>query len=122
MGLKTFESIRRPLPGRENVVVTTEHAYQPAGCTVHHSIDEALQALHHHEEVMVIGGASLYERLLPKAERIYLTLIETEFDGDTFFPEMDRIQWREIARERFNDDGAVGFAYSFVVLERQRGA
>ncbi len=118
MGRKTFESIGRPLPGRMNVIVTHEPAYQAAGCTVVHSIDEALEAAHHHEEVMVIGGAKLFDQILPRADRIYLTEIEADFAGDTFFPEFDGGAWRETQRIAHHIDAQNPHEYSFVILER----
>ena len=78
MGRKTHESIGRPLPGRENIVITRQKNYRAAGCTVFHGIETALEACANHAEVMVMGGASLYEELLPRAARIYLTRVEAE--------------------------------------------
>jgi len=118
MGRKTFESIGRPLPGRTNIIVTHELAYRANGCTVVHSIDEAISVAQAHEEVMVIGGATLFEQILPRAERIYLTEIDEEFAGDTFFPELEQCTWREIQREHHVPDEQNTHAYSFVVLER----
>ncbi len=118
MGRKTFESIGRPLPGRENIVITRNPDYRPSGCSVYHSIEAALldcQA----EELMVIGGASFYQAMLPIAERIYLTRIHQEFSADTYFPEFDITAWREVQRLDINDDASVGFAYSFIVLEKR---
>lgn len=119
MGRKTFESIGRPLPGRVNIIVTHELAYRADGCTVVHSIDEAISIAQAHEEVMVIGGAKLFEQVLPRAERIYLTEIDEEFAGDIFFPELDRRAWREIQRAAHAPDEQNPYAYSFVVLERK---
>ncbi len=119
MGRKTFESIGRPLPGRVNIIVTHELAYRADGCTVVHSIDEAISIAQAHEEVMVIGGAKLFEQVLPRAERIYLTEIDEEFAGDIFFPELDRRVWREIQRAAHAPDEQNPYAYSFVVLERK---
>jgi dihydrofolate reductase len=119
MGRKTHDSIGRPLPGRLNIVLTSDHAYQAPGCTVVHSLEEALKAAGDADELMVIGGASLYERLLPEADRLYLTQIEREFSGDTFFPQIDWQAWREIERIDVADDPTVFFRYSYRTLERR---
>ena len=118
MGRKTHESIGRALPGRPNIVLSANPGYRAAGCAVAHSLDEALALAGAAEELMVIGGASLYASLLPKADRLYLTLIEREFDGDTCFPEYAPGEWREVASQTVADDPAVDFSYRFVRLER----
>lgn len=120
MGRKTYESIGKPLPGRTNIIVTTDRGYQAPGCIVVHSIDEALGATQESEEVMVIGGASFYEQLLPRADRLYLTLIHADFAGDAYFPDIDPTQWREIGRTDGEPDETNPYRYSFVVLERKR--
>lgn len=88
MGRKTFESIGRPLPGRRNIIVTRNASFRPAGVTVAHSVDEALSVAGA-ENAFIIGGAELYQQSLDRADRLYLTLVEGEFDGDTFFPSFD---------------------------------
>lgn len=118
MGRKTWESIGRPLPGRTNIVVTRDPRYTADGCVVVHSIDAALQACSGSEEVMVIGGAEFYRQVLPEASTLYLTLVHDEFEGDAFFPELDRREWREIEREDFESDDKNPHAYSFIRLER----
>jgi dihydrofolate reductase len=118
MGRKTYESIGRPLPGRKNIVVTSSRHYKAEGCTVVHSIEDALSAAGE-GEVMVIGGARLYEQLLPVADRLYVTLLEKQFEGDTYFPEIDEGDWLEIAREDIEPGEDVPFRYSFIVLERR---
>ncbi|MEN8260881.1 MAG: type 3 dihydrofolate reductase [Pseudomonadota bacterium] len=119
MGRKTYESIGRPLPGRENIIITRNRIYRQQGCEVFHSVEDALIHLKHHEEVMVIGGAAFYESLLPKATRLYLTLIQDVFEGDTFFPEFDPASWVETARQDIDDDEEVGFSYSFLILDKR---
>jgi dihydrofolate reductase len=118
MGRRTHESIGRPLPGRKNIVLTSDLAYVAPGCVVVHTLAEAFREADA-DEIMVIGGSSLYEELLPKADRIYLTLIHREFAGDTFFPELEWKEWSEIARIDVNDDPDSGLSYSFLVLERK---
>ncbi|HHZ69791.1 MAG TPA: type 3 dihydrofolate reductase [Methylococcaceae bacterium] len=118
MGRKTFESIGRPLPGRTNIIISSNNAYSPPGCQVFSSIKSALKAYGNVEEIMVIGGSSIYKTLLPLTDRIYLTQIISTFEGDVFFPEMDESQWREVANLRVIDDKAVSFEYCFKILER----
>jgi len=119
MGRKTFESIGRPLPGRENIVITRNSEYRPSGCSVYHSIEAALIDCRQAEELVVIGGVSFYRAMLPIAHRIFMTRIHKEFAADTFFPEFDRTAWREVQRLDINDDASVEFAYSFIVLEKK---
>lgn len=119
MGRKTFEAIGRPLPGRANIIVTHDAGYVAADCRVVHSIEEALRAVEGAGETMVIGGAKLFEQLLPRAGRIYLTEVHDDFAGDAWFPEMDPNQWRETGRIDCPPDEANPHAYSFVVLERR---
>lgn len=121
MGRKTYDSIGRPLPGRTNIVVTRDPAYQAEGCLVVHSIEEALAAAGDAAEVMVIGGAEFYRQLLPRADRIYLTRIDAEFEGDTWFPELDPARWQERSREDHAPDADNPYPYSFVVLESVGG-
>lgn len=119
MGRKTHESIGRPLPGRRNIVLTSDRGYVAPGCTVVHDLDSALAAAGA-DEVMIIGGAALYADCLAKADRLYLTLIHRDFAGDTFFPEFDRDEWRETERIDVDDDAESGLRYSFLVLERRK--
>ena len=120
MGRRTFESIGRPLPGRDNIVITTDRHYQADGCRVVHSIDQALVAAGDCEEVMIIGGADLYRQTLETADRLYLTLVKAAPEGDTWFPVIEPQQWREIERESHQADEHNEFDYDFVVLDRIR--
>jgi dihydrofolate reductase len=99
MGRKTFESIGRPLPGRQNIVVTRNADFAAAGCAVVKSPEAALAACDNAEEAFVIGGAELYRAFLDTADRMILTEIEQVVEGDAYFPEFERSQWRETARE-----------------------
>jgi dihydrofolate reductase len=118
MGRKTHESIGRPLPERTNIVVTRDAAYTAPGCIVVHSIESALRAAAGSDEVMVIGGTDFFWQLLPRAERIYLTLIHAEFEGDALFPELNASEWRETERTDCAPDEKNPWSYSFVRLER----
>ena len=126
MGRKTYESIHAmlggPLPGRANIIITRDTAYQATGCIVVHGFETGVRAAEEiarndgADEVMVIGGAEIYARALGEADRLYQTEIDAEVDGDAYFPELDNAQWREIAREDHADDSDL--PYSFVVLDR----
>jgi dihydrofolate reductase len=118
MGRKTYESIGKPLPGRSNIVVTRDRDYRAQGCRVVHSLEQALEAAAGHEEVMVIGGAQLYRQTLDRAERMYLTLVKTELDGDTLFPQIEMRHWRELESESHRADEKNEYDYDFVTLER----
>jgi len=120
MGRKTFESIGRPLPGRLNLVLTRQPNLLIEGCTVVQSLDQVRQAVADAAEVMVIGGAQVYERLLPSADRLYLTHIEAVFEGDTWFPDYDEAEWREIFSEAHAPDEENAYPYRFTILERNR--
>jgi dihydrofolate reductase len=117
MGRKTHESIGRPLPGRKNIVVSRDPGYSSPGCSVVHSIEQALAHTQSAAEVMIIGGAALYAETLPRAQRIYLTEVHAEFDGDVHFPAYDRTAWKERERVDHPADAVNLYPYSFVLLE-----
>ena len=121
MGRKTYESIGKPLPGRSNIVVTRDPDYRAQGCQVVHSLDQALEAGAGHAEVMVIGGAELYRQALGRAQRMYLTLVRAEVEGDTLFPDIEPQQWRELERESHRADEKNQYDYDFVILQRVSG-
>ncbi len=114
MGRKTFESIGKPLPGRRNIVITRNPSFKAEGCEVVSDIDSALAICADDEEIMLIGGASLYQQTIDRADCMYITLIHHEFDGDTWFPEFDPGDWRVAEREDFEADDDNPFAWSFV--------
>jgi len=118
MGRRTWESIGRPLPGRTNIVVTGQPGYQAEGAVVVDSLAAAKEAAGDCDELMIIGGAHLYEQIMAEADRIYLTEIHARFEGDTWFPELDDEQWTCVSREDFARDERNPFDYSFMVLER----
>ncbi|KPK37504.1 MAG: dihydrofolate reductase [Gammaproteobacteria bacterium SG8_47] len=119
MGRKTFESFgAKPLPGRTNIIITQDRAYQAAGCVVVHSVEAALEAAGHCEEIMIIGGASLYAQTLARADRLYLTFVHARVAGDAWFPDFNPGQWREVRRIDREADEKHKYPYSFVVLER----
>jgi dihydrofolate reductase len=118
MGRLTYESIGRPLDGRTNIVVTRDHGFAAPGCRVVGSFEEALEAARPAEEAMVIGGGEIYARALPVADRVYLTRVETEVEGDAFFPELSSAQWREVESQTFDADERNPHPLRFVTLER----
>lgn len=124
MGRRTYDSIGRPLPGRANIVITRRRDYQPEGVKVVHGLREALQLAEHIgiidgvTETAIIGGAEIFREALPLTDRIYLTEVHAEVEGDVFFPEFDRSQWEEVGREDCKAEGPNPYDYSFVVLER----
>lgn len=117
MGRRTWESLRRPLPERDNWVLTRDPAFAAPGCRVFRSLDEVLAA-HMQGELMVIGGAELYRQTLPLADRLYLTEVDAALEGDTHFPLLPAGQWCERGAESHPADDRHPYAYRFVVLER----
>jgi len=122
MGRKTWESLGGPLPGRPHVVITRDTSYKAAGAHVVHDLDQALSVAQglaitlETDEIMIIGGAEIFNLAMTKADRIYLTQVALSPDGDSFFPDFDTAQWPEISRTDFPPvDGAP--AYSLVVRE-----
>jgi dihydrofolate reductase len=118
MGRRTYESIDRLLPGRTTVIVTHKHDYEVPGAIVAHSVAEALELSRGDEEVFVIGGAELFRETLAIADRIYLTVVDAEPEGDTFMPEIDMSEWRETSAQSFPADEKHAHAYRFAILER----
>jgi dihydrofolate reductase len=114
MGRKTYESIGKPLPGRINLVLTRDTGWKAQGVVVVHSIAEALQG----DELAGIGGAEIFQLLIPLAARIYLTRIEADIPGDTVFPPLDYSQWVETDSRRFAADERNAYDMTFVTLER----
>lgn len=119
MGRRTHESIGRPLPGRRNIVLSRDPAFSAPGCVVVRGVEEALAAAGVQPEVFVIGGASFYAQLIGRAQRLYLTLIDAAFEGDTFFPAYRADEWIEVTREDHAPDARNAYPFSFVVLERR---
>lgn len=119
MGRKTYESIGRPLPNRKNIVVTSAHDSEFPGCTVVSSIEDVLQIASDTEECFVIGGAQLYTGLFPYADRLYMTKIHHQFDGDRYFPEFDESKWKLVSSEQGTKDEKNPYDYEFLVYEKK---
>lgn len=117
MGENTYRSIGRSLPDRTNIVLSLDEYFTPEGCVVVRSIEEALTKAREveKEEIFVIGGASIYQQFLPFADRLYLTLVDGQYEADTFFPEYPEFT-RELSR-REDEDGT--YRFTFVILERE---
>ena len=117
MGRNTFESIGRPLPKRRNIVVTRNKQYAAEGIDIVHNLDEAIKLGEEmHEEVMVIGGEQIFRSILPKADRLYITLIQKDFEGDTFFPEYGE-EWQVASESETHVSNGIPFSY--LVYERK---
>ena len=126
MGRKQFESMDSPLPRRTNIVLSRDPAFHPNGAIVVRTLDDAIAqardaggADNTDGEIMVIGGAEIFAVALPRADRLYFTLIDAEIDGDVFFPAFDESQWREISRQTHAADARHAYAYTIRVLERK---
>ncbi len=118
MGRKTFESLGRPLPGRTNIVVTRNADYKPEGCLVADSIPAAIALCGDVDELFFIGGAELYAQVIPLADRLYLTEVDIEAEGDAWFPEYDRSAFREISRASHTGGKGDVLRFDFVTYER----
>ena len=119
MGRKTFEAIGKPLPGRRNIIVTRNEQYKQPGCEVLYSIGDIYKVGDGIEEVFVIGGAEIFKEVLPMMDRLYVTYIDEEFEGDTYFPNINDNEWRIISEEPGITDKKNPYHYRFVVYERQ---
>lgn len=118
MGRKTYESIGKPLDGRTNIIVTRNPGFQAPDCTVTHSLEEALQAAasENPQEAVIIGGGNLYTQALPLADTLYLTQIQEQFNGDTYFPAWEPQQWQTLESTDHNPDAKNPYAYRFLTL------
>ena len=128
MGRKTFDSIGRPLPKRTNIVISRQSDFQPEGVIVVSSLEQALKTARATaakaedaslRDVIVMGGAQIYTQALPLVDRLLLTEIDAEIEGDTFFPDFDRSEWQETAREHRQPCEKNPLPYDFVVYQRR---
>ncbi|MFN0084969.1 MAG: dihydrofolate reductase [Blastocatellia bacterium] len=121
VGRKTFESIGRPLPGRETIIVTRDPSYRHEGCLTAHSIPDALELARSRGEIEVFlcGGAEIYRQTLERADRLYLTLVDASIEADAFFPAFDEAQWIERERILHPADEKNLFPFKFLLLERK---
>ena len=119
MGRKTFESIGKPLPGRKNIILTRDEEFKAEGCLVFHSKDDVLEWANHEEtEVFINGGSEIYNLFQDDADRLYVTMIEHAFEGDTYFPAIDWDQWNLKSSEKGKRDERNPYDFEFKVYER----
>lgn len=124
LGRKNYESLPpkfRPLPNRTNVVITRQPAFQLDNAFVVHSLDEALALCkkENQEKIFIIGGGQIYEQALPQTDTLYITEIHQAFDGDTFFPDYDKNEWKEVSRKSHTTDDRHKYSFDFVVYKRK---
>ena len=121
MGRKTFESFpRRPLPGRQNIVITRNLQWQYPGVTVAHSVADAIAAAET-ADVFIIGGADIYEQTMPMVDVLHLTMIHARWaSADAFFPALDMSEWQEVSREHYESDHRNAYEFDFITLKRRR--
>jgi dihydrofolate reductase len=120
LGRKNYESIGRPLPRRRNIVVSRQTDLQIEGCEITSSVEAALDLVKDEEEVFIIGGGEIYRQALPFAERIYLTRVHAEIEGDIVFPELPEAEWEEVERQEHAADDRHEHAFTFLTLDRRK--
>ena len=121
MGRRTWESLPGLLPRRRHIVLSRDPAFRPKGCIVVDSLDAAMVAAGPVPELLIVGGAALYAEALPRADRLYLTLVHAAIDGDTRFPNWDPADWNEVSRHMHPADERNPYAMTFLELHRVRG-
>lgn len=119
MGRRTYESIGKPLPNRKNLILSTQSDFFAPGCEVYPSIPELMKTVDPDEELFVIGGAGIFQAFLPIADRLYITLIDHVFAGDTFFPEIEEATWQLVSSEQGIKDEKNPYDYRYTVWERR---
>lgn len=119
MGRKTYDSMGRALPNRRNIIISRNPNLKLEGCEVVGSLDEALQLTAGEKEVFVIGGGEIYKQAWDKADKLYLTRVHTEKEGDTVIPEIEDSRWIEESREDHSTDEKHPYAYSFIVYNKK---
>ena len=121
MGRKTYESISNPLPGRTKVIITRQQHYQPDGCLVVHSVDEAIDLVENRgeTEAFIIGGGEIFKQSLELADRIYLSIVHTTVQAEIYFPQLDELQWTEIESSHHPVDQTHQFPYTYKTLIRK---
>lgn len=117
MGRKTYDSVGKPLPRRRNIIITRQ-AITIEGCEVVNSIEAALALCADEDEVFIVGGAEIYRQAMNLTDRIYLTIVHQQFEGDSFFPEINKSVWHEVSREDYEPDEKNLLPYSFVTYEK----
>ena len=119
MGRKTFESLGRPLPNRTNIVITRDKNWQGENVEKEFSLEKAIESAKKiNEDIYIIGGGNIYKQAMEFADVLYITEVHHEFEGDTYFPEIDEEIWEEVDRENFMKDEKHSYAYSYVTYKR----
>lgn len=119
MGRKTFESLGRPLPNRTNIVVTRDQNWNAEDIEIASSLQKAIEAAKKiDDDIYIIGGGNIYKQAIEFTDVLYITEVHHEFDGDTYFPEIDSDEWEEVEREDFKKDEKHLYAYSFVTYKK----
>jgi dihydrofolate reductase len=119
MGRKTYESVGRPLPGRTFVIITRDPAYKVAGAHVVHSLEDAIHLAANDEEPFIAGGGEIFEMAIHRADRMYLTRIHADLQGDAVFPDFDDVsEWQLTDAEHFDADEKNDYPYSFLTYDR----
>ncbi len=119
MGRKTYESIGKPLPNRRNIIISRNGEYTQEGCEVFTSIDSALATLREEKEIFIIGGGEIYRQMLPLCDKIELTVVERDYEGDTLFPEINENDWEVVHKERYDRGEKFEYPFSFETLKRR---
>lgn len=119
MGRKTYESIGKALPNRQNIVITRQAGYQLSDAEVVYDLNHAIE-LAQSDEIFIIGGAEIFQQTLAFADRLYLNRIKADFEGDTFLPKINWTEWQEISKESAKADDKNEFAIDFLVYERKK--
>lgn len=120
MGRKTWDSLGRPLPGRTNVVITSQSDFEAPGAIVVNSLEEALTFASGDSESFIFGGAEIFKKSLPWVQKIYMTKVHATIEGDAFFPKLDLLEWKITSVEEFKADEKNEYDYSFLTMERIR--
>jgi dihydrofolate reductase len=120
MGRKTYDSIGKPLPNRRNVIISRNANFRALGCEVVSSIEAALALAKNDAEVMIMGGSSFYEQILPRVDRLYITEVKGFFEGDAHFPNFNRDDFTEQFRQSHQPDEKNQYTYDFTILDRKK--
>lgn len=118
MGRKTYESIGKPLPKRRNIVITRTESYLAAGAEIVHSLEEALSIAESDEKVFIIGGGEIYRQAINSADMLYITKVDRTYDADTFFPDIEHSQWKEVDRVDFERGATYEYPFSFFTYKK----
>jgi dihydrofolate reductase len=119
MGRKTYESVGKPLPKRTNIIVTRQKNYEAPGCIIVHTLEEAINKASGDSKPFIVGGAEIYKQSIKYANSIELTLIHKEFEGDSYFPEVDLKKWEEVKREHHEPDEKNAQAMDFITYKKR---